>query len=105
MDQRPDGLTEPLQTYCQKSYCARNVPGEGPQWRGFPYVHLNELPKQEMGCQLDFHGRVPRGDLIKVAGELAQKPVDVLPLLPRPERLSIVGRQTKTVNDPKREGG
>src|SRR6266513_4457469 len=104
MDQRPHRLAEPLQTHCKEGYCARNVPGERPQSRGFPYVDLDELPEQKMGGQLHLHRRVPGWDLVKIAGELAWKAVGVFPVLAGPERLSILRRKRQAVNHPQREG-
>src|SRR5437868_11320211 len=103
MDQRPDGLPEPLQTYCKEGYCARNVPGKCPQGRSFPDVDLDELPKQEMRSQLYLHGRIPGRDLVKIPWELPGEAGGVFPVLARPESLPVLRRQGQPVNDPKRK--
>src|ERR1700674_4830314 len=103
VDQRPDGLPEPVKAHCQQRYCARNVPGESPEGRGLPHVDLDELPEQEIPGQFDLHRRIPGRDLIEIAWKLPQPPHGVLPILPRPQRLPIFGRQRQSVNDPERE--
>src|SRR5258706_15440596 len=105
MDQRPDRISKPLQAHCQERYSARNVPGESSQRRGFPDVHLDELPEQEMGGQFDLHCRVPGRDLVEIARKLARRASSVLPLLAGPEGLSVLCRQGEPVNDPKGEVG
>src|SRR5204863_29548 len=105
MDQRPHRLAESLQTHRKEGYCARNVPGERPQSRGLPYVDLDELPEQKMGGQLNLHGRIPGRDFIEIAGELAGKPVGVLPVLSRPERLPVLRRECQPVDHPQGENG
>ena len=101
----PHRFAKPLETHSQERDSARNVPGECPERRSFPYVDLDELPQQEMAGQLDFHGRVPRRDLVEIAGQLAAPPGGVLPLFTRPQGLPVLRRKRKPVNYPKWEGG